>query len=119
MNNLTDEQLDRIAAEEVLGWTLEPDPNEWCDESGHIFYRENQWHPTRDRNQSRLVVEAAIKRVSSEKMPLDGRGLLLSAFSSLGVFEKHMQESAWTWATPRQEVEAAILAVRSIEVSNG
>lgn len=129
MNNLTDEQLDRIAAEEVMGWiktgirAVEGEElpgggtfREWyCtteEEGDHYCGGIEEWHPTRDRNQSRLVVEAArVKHM--------GMGPKLTSEMAKVMPPGTRLDEAWHWATPRQEVEAAILAVRSIEVSNG
>ena len=107
MKELSNEELDRIAAEEVMGWVFTPKGStgseQWRTRNalGGTDYagRTADWHPCTDRNQSRLVVEAAIQATDAVEV---GSQL----WDSLKYYDILL-------TTPRQEVEAAILAVRA------
>jgi len=116
LSELSNEELDRIAANEVLGWELLGGENDtipyW---SGYAMLTGDgcgtvcSWHPTTCRNQSRMVVEAAAKLLESV-----GRGAWWIDSDLIALMGNHDQPSPiWRIATPRQEVEAAILAVRA------
>jgi len=105
MKELSNEELDRIAAEDVMGWRLSG--LGWCTDEGFPEpagysanqFTHNHWHPTTCRNQSRMVVEAAIEKTSA----VDVGSNLWDRLKYYDILT----------TTPRQEVEAAILAVRA------
>ncbi len=128
LDELSNDALNKIAATEIMGWTFEIGPPlhktydvEWwrteprtgdgMAERGARFPAKDWW-PCTDRNQSRRVVEAV----------LDGKGKVF--FSKLSIVKygyplylnmPALDAAQLLLATPRQEVEAAILAVRDIE----
>lgn len=108
---LSNEELDQIAAVEVMGWEEDRDPDGtfygYHGEGAPWGTKAHLWRPATDRNQSRLVVEAVIAKLGFA----EACGRMENAMWEIS----SLKHRAWIGTTPRQEVEAAILAVRGLE----
>lgn len=124
LSELTNEELDRIAAVEVMRWYFVPRGPSGSDQwrtvadlgSGDYVMRSKDWHPCTDRNQSRMVVETAVKKQGTygdvENALMEVLGIEPGCDHDYEVVGRVLA------ATPRQEVEASILAVRAIKGEN-
>lgn len=116
LSELSNEELDEIAAIEVMGWIYQKHIGFYSKDEKENFVLEygegpyeKEFTPCTDRNQSRLVVEAAMNW-TSWALVIHHMGWTCSVNDDgIGL------EGSWANVTPRQEVEAAILAVRAKE----
>lgn len=118
LSTIPDTELDVIAATEVMEWTPDEERDGyrtyWLRKCDHSSFLEpatamHNWHPTTDRNQARLVVDAAVMIRGENRA-----GEMAERMEDQLTFNGASGNYRWMVLTPRQEVEAAIIAVRSL-----
>jgi len=120
LSELSNDQLDIIAAAEVMGWRLED--HEKCgrvyrNREGKIEYvwGSGDWSPTTCRNQSRMVVEAAMAKMEAATAfgKCVNAHMIAECFERAGYLPKICANVEFAYLTPREETLSAILAVRA------
>ncbi len=134
MKELSNEEVDRIAAEEIMGWRITgPDqpitrwyrsrnkathyakPNKATGKWWIFASTLNAWHPTTCRNQSRMVVEAAMEKMEAATAfgKCVNAHMIAECFERAGYLPKICANVEFAYLTPREETVAAILAIRA------
>lgn len=109
VEKLTPEEIDRLVATQVMGWTVKDDEiNYYYHASGHYKRHGSEWHPSTDHNDMALV------RAEIQKRGLQND--FARRVCDMTNWENRNSSANYWWhllnATPRQQCHAALLAVQ-------